>query len=80
METNKVIKRVQYPTIPVKVTYELTPHIKKYVHVIDQYRQLMVIHLYIYKDNYSLSDEVVEDLELYLNELKLNVHSLLDSK
>ena len=80
MEVNNIVTRKQYQTIPVKVTYELNPHIEKYVHVIDQYRQLMVVHLYIFKENYPLTEDEVHDLNTCIKEMKLNLSSLLESK
>lgn len=40
----------------------------------------MVVHLYIFKENYPLTEDEVYDLNTCMKEMKLNLSSLLESK
>lgn len=77
MEENGIVKRKQFQTIPVKVTYELSNHVMQFIDVIENYRLLMVVHLYKYNDRYNLEEEIVSELETILTESSLDVPNLL---
>lgn len=80
MESHGVIKRRQYATIPVKVTYELTDNIKIFTHVIDKYRVMMLVHLYVNKKNYDLPNDLIDELKIIISKEDLDVTNLLIGK
>ena len=66
MEGNQLITRKQYPTIPVKVTYELQETVKPLVDVMISYRYVVMKFFLDNNESYRLTDEVINQLKAEL--------------
>ena len=66
MERDKLIIRKQYPTIPVKVTYELSGDIQDIVKLLPHYENVLVEYFYKNAARLNLSQEVTNQLQALL--------------
>jgi DNA-binding HxlR family transcriptional regulator len=63
MENNHLLIRVQYNTIPLKVTYELDPDLKGLTDRFDQYYNDLALYFYKSKEKHGFPPEIVEFLK-----------------
>ena len=63
MEKSNVIIRTQYPSIPVKVIYELHSDLNPLIHSLYVYRKFLVGFILIRREQFKLSKEDMRKLE-----------------
>lgn len=66
MEGHLMIIRIQYPTIPVKVTYELHEDIIPLVTDMHEYKILLMQYILKNQTRLSIPADIVQDIELAL--------------
>lgn len=70
MDEHQLITRIQYNTIPVKVTYEIHVDTKPLLKGVEVYRRHLIVLAYKNKERLRLPKHVVESIELEMSKKK----------